>query len=158
MFRVTSPARGICSGFEFGSLPFDAVAHNAIGRGAASSTLLIDSGGNADYDSLRVKLPNGCSTDCNYQAPTTWSHSIDDRQRSPRARRRRVSFVRNPLNPRRIAVTRTMIFGISESSITSGRCPLAGARLSPITALSVASGRLPIVGRHQRAIRSRLPT
>ena len=93
-----SGAGNLYSGFEFGSLPFDAVAHNAIGRGGAGSAVLIDSGGNAEYDSLQVKVTKRLQYGLQLQG-VTWSHSIDDANDPIIAAGAGVNFVRNPLDP-----------------------------------------------------------
>ncbi len=95
-----SPALGICIPvLEFGSLPFDAVAHNAIGRGGAGSAVLIDSGGNAEYDSLQLKVTKRLQYGLQLQGAYTWSHSIDDANDPIIAAGAGVNFVRNPLDP-----------------------------------------------------------
>ena len=94
-----SGAGNLYSGFEFGSLPFDAVAHNAIGRGGAGSAVLIDSGGNAEYDSLQVKVTKRLQYGLQLQGAYTWSHSIDDANDPIIAAGAGVNFVRNPLDP-----------------------------------------------------------
>jgi hypothetical protein len=96
---TVSGAGNLYSGAEFGSLPFDAVPHNAIGRGAAGSALLIDSGGNAHYDSLQVKVTKRLQHGLQVQGAYTWSHSIDDANDPLVAAGAGVNFVRNPLNP-----------------------------------------------------------
>jgi hypothetical protein len=96
---TVSGAGNLYSGAEFGSLPFDAVAHNAIGRGAAGSAVLIDSGGNARYDSLQVKVTKRLQHGLQVQGAYTWAHSIDDANDPIVPGGAGVSFVRNPLNP-----------------------------------------------------------
>ena len=96
---TVSGAGNLYSGAEFGSLPFDAVAHNAIGRGGAGSAVLIDSGGNAHYDSLQLKVTKRLQHGLQLQGAYTWSHSIDDANDPIIAAGAGVNFVRNPLDP-----------------------------------------------------------
>ncbi len=96
---TVSGAGNLYSGFENGFLPFDAVAHNAIGRSANGSALLLDSGGNANYHSLQVKISRRLQHGLQLQGAYTWSHSIDDANDPIRPGGGGLAFVRNPLNP-----------------------------------------------------------
>jgi hypothetical protein len=95
---TVSGAGNLYSGAEFGALPFNAVKHNAIGR-SVFSAVLIDSGGNANYNSLQVKITRPVQHGLRLQGAYTWSHSIDDANDPIRAGGDGVNFVRNPLNP-----------------------------------------------------------
>jgi len=95
---TVSGAGNLYSGAEFGSLPFNAVAHNAIGRGSLSA-VLVDSGGNANYNSLQLKLTKRLQHGLQIQGSYTWSHAIDDSNDPIVPGGGGVSFVRNPLDP-----------------------------------------------------------
>jgi hypothetical protein len=60
-------------GSEFGVLPFDAVAHNALVQPFYQVSV-----GNSIYNSLQAKLTHRMSHGLQVQAAYTWAHSIDD--------------------------------------------------------------------------------
>jgi len=60
-------------GKEFGVLPFDAVAHNALVQPFYQVSV-----GNSIYNSLQAKLTHRMSHGLQVQAAYTWAHSIDD--------------------------------------------------------------------------------
>lgn len=60
-------------GKEFGVLPFDAVAHNALVQPFYQVSV-----GNSIYNSLQAKLTHRMSHGLQMQAAYTWAHSIDD--------------------------------------------------------------------------------
>jgi len=80
-------------GSEFGVLPFDAVAHNALVQPFYQVSV-----GNSIYNSLQAKLTHRMSHGLQVQAAYTWAHSIDDSNDPlvPAAGNR--GFPRNSLN------------------------------------------------------------
>jgi hypothetical protein len=60
-------------GAEFGVLPFDAVAHNALVQPFYQRSI-----GNAIYNSLQAKFTHRMSHGLQVQGSYTWAHSIDD--------------------------------------------------------------------------------
>jgi hypothetical protein len=96
---TVSGAGNLYSGKEFGSLPFNAVAHNAIGRGGVFSAVLVESASNANYNALQAKLTKRLRHGLQVQGAYTWSHAIDDSNDPIVPGGAGVSFVRNPLNP-----------------------------------------------------------
>ena len=95
---TVSGAGNLYNGKAFGSLPFNAVAHNAIGR-AGLSAVLVESAGNAAYNSLQAKVTKRLHNGMQIQGSYTWSHSIDDSNDPIVPGGAGVSFVRNPLIP-----------------------------------------------------------
>ncbi len=94
-----SGAGNLYSGFESGRLPFNAVAHNAIGRSVSGSAVLVTSDANANYNSLQVKLTKRLQHGLQVQGAYTWSHAIDDSNDPIVPGGAGVAFARNPLNP-----------------------------------------------------------
>jgi hypothetical protein len=94
-----SGAGNLYNGFAFGTLPFNAVPFNAIGRGALFSAATIDSGGNANYNSMQVKITKRMSHGLQLQGAYTFAHAIDDSNDPIRPGGAGVAFVRNPLDP-----------------------------------------------------------
>jgi Carboxypeptidase regulatory-like domain len=86
------------SGLENGVLPFNGVAHNAIGR-ATFSAALNKSDGNANYNALQAKITKRFAHGFQMQGSYTWAHSIDDANDPIVAATGQVNFVRDPLNP-----------------------------------------------------------
>lgn len=85
-------------GKEAGVLPFNGVAHNAIGR-AAFAAALNESNGNANYNGLQAKVTKRFTHGYQIQGAYTWSHSIDDGNDPLVDGLGQVGFVRDPLNP-----------------------------------------------------------
>jgi hypothetical protein len=79
-------------------LPFNGVAHNAIGRSGAAAALT-KSDGNANYNALQAKLTKRFTHGFQMQASYTWAHSIDDANDPIVPASGGVSFVRDPLDP-----------------------------------------------------------
>ena len=97
---ATVSGRGnLYSGGDNGTLPFNAVAHNAIGRGSVFSAVLVASNANANYNSLQAKITKRMKHGVQIQGAYTWSHSIDDSNDPIVAAGAGVNFARNPLNP-----------------------------------------------------------
>jgi len=86
------------SGFENGVLPFNGVAHNAIGRGTFAAALN-KSDGNANYNAFQAKVTKRFTHGFQMQGSYTWAHSIDDANDPIVSAVGGVSFVRDPLNP-----------------------------------------------------------
>jgi hypothetical protein len=86
------------SGLENGVLPFNAVAHNAIGRSGAAAALNT-SDGNANYNAFQAKITKRFTHGFQMQGAYTWAHSIDDANDPIVSATGGVSFVRDPLNP-----------------------------------------------------------
>ncbi len=86
------------SGADQGILPFNGVAHNAIGRGSFSAALN-KSDGNANYNALQTKVTKRFTRGFQIQGSYTWAHSIDDSNDPLNSAVGGVSFVRNPLVP-----------------------------------------------------------
>jgi hypothetical protein len=86
------------SGFENGVLPFNGVAHNAIGRSTFAAALN-RSDGNANYNALQTKITKRFTHGFQMQGSYTWAHSIDDANDPIVAATGQVSFVRDPLLP-----------------------------------------------------------
>ena len=95
---TVSGAGNLYSGKEFGVLPFNAVAHNAIGRSGLSA-VLVESASNANYNAMQLKVSKRLQHGLQLQGAYTWSHSIDDSNDPIVPGGAGVSFVRNPLNP-----------------------------------------------------------
>jgi hypothetical protein len=152
---TVSGAGNLYSGKEFGSLPFNAVPFNAIGRGPVFSAVLVDSGGNSNYNSLQVKVTKRPMHGLQLQGAYTWSHAIDDSNDPIVAGGNGVNFVRNPLDPgqdrgnsdhdiRHVAVISyiyEMPFGRGKSFVNGGLLGrvLEGFQLSGI--MTTQSGR-----------------
>ncbi len=92
-------AGNLYSGFDNGFLPFNAVEHNAIGRGGVFSAVGVTSDANANYNSLQVKLSKRLQHGLQVQGSYTWSHAIDDSNDPIVPGGAGVAFARNPLNP-----------------------------------------------------------
>jgi len=60
-------------GGDFGALPFNAVAHNAVAQPFFQASI-----GNSIYNSLQAKLTHRLSHGLQVQAAYTWAHGIDD--------------------------------------------------------------------------------
>ena len=86
------------SGLENGVLPFNGVAHNAIGRSGFSAALN-KSDGNANYNALQAKVTKRFTHGFQMQGSYTWAHSIDDANDPIVAATGQVNFVRDPLLP-----------------------------------------------------------
>jgi len=86
------------SGLENGVLPFNGVAHNAIGRSTFSAALN-KSDGNANYNAFQAKATKRFTHGFQMQGSYTWAHSIDDANDPLNSAVGGVNFVRNPLNP-----------------------------------------------------------
>ncbi len=96
---TVSGAGNLYNGVAFGSLPFNAVPFNAIGRGSVFSAVLLDSGGNANYNSMQMKITKRMSHGLQLQGAYTLAHAIDDSNDPIVPGGGGVAFVRNPLNP-----------------------------------------------------------
>lgn len=86
------------SGADQGVLPFNGVAHNAIGRNTFSAALN-KSDGNANYNAFQAKITKRFTHGFQMQGSYTWAHSIDDANDPIVAATGQVSFVRDPLAP-----------------------------------------------------------
>ena len=86
------------SGAENGVLPFNGVAHNAIGRSTFSAALN-RSDGNANYNAFQAKVTKRFTRGFQIQGAYTWAHSIDDASDPILAAVGQVNFVRDPLAP-----------------------------------------------------------
>ncbi len=86
------------SGKEQGILPYNGVAHNAIGRNTFSAALN-KSDGNANYNAFQAKVTKRFTHGFQMQGSYTWAHSIDDANDPIVAATGQVNFVRDPLNP-----------------------------------------------------------
>ena len=86
------------SGFENGVLPFNGVAHNAIGRGGLAAALN-KSDGNANYNAFQMKITKRFTHGYQIQGAYTWAHSIDDANDPINPAIGGVGFVRDPLQP-----------------------------------------------------------
>ncbi len=86
------------SGLENGVLPFNGVAHNAIGRSGFSAALN-KSDGNANYNAFQAKVTKRFTHGFQMQGSYTWAHSIDDANDPIVAATGQVNFVRDPLLP-----------------------------------------------------------
>jgi hypothetical protein len=86
------------SGADQGILPFNGVAHNAIGRNTFSAALN-KSDGNANYNAFQTKVTKRFTHGFQMQGSYTWAHSIDDANDPIVAATGQVSFVRDPLLP-----------------------------------------------------------
>lgn len=95
---TVSGAGNLYSGKEAGTLPRNAVAFNAIGRGGLSA-VLVESTANANYNALQLKVSKRLQRGLQVQGAYTWSHSIDDSNDPIVPGGAGVSFARNPLNP-----------------------------------------------------------
>jgi outer membrane receptor protein involved in Fe transport len=95
---TVSGAGNLYNGKAFGTLPENAVAFNAIGRGALSA-VLVESTSNANYNALQLKVTKRLRHGLQVQGAYTWSHSIDDSNDPIVPGGAGVSFARNPLNP-----------------------------------------------------------
>jgi hypothetical protein len=96
--NTVSGAGNLYNGKAFGTLPFNAVAFNAIGRGSLSA-VLVESTSNANYNALQLKVSKRLRRGFQIQGAYTWSHSIDDSNDPIVPGGAGVSFARNPLNP-----------------------------------------------------------
>lgn len=61
------------AGFEFGALPFNAVAHNALYQPFYQTSV-----GNSNYNSLQVKFTHRLSHGVQLQGAYTWAHALDN--------------------------------------------------------------------------------
>ena len=86
------------SGLENGVLPFNGVAHNAIGRNTFSAAFN-KSDGNANYNAFQAKITKRFTRGFQMQGSYTWAHSIDDANDPIVAATGQVNFVRDPLLP-----------------------------------------------------------
>ncbi|MBI3476178.1 MAG: TonB-dependent receptor [Acidobacteria bacterium] len=86
------------SGADQGILPFNGVAHNAIGRNTFSAALN-KSDGNANYNALQTKITKRFTRGFQMQGSYTWAHSIDDANDPIVAGTGQVNFVRDALLP-----------------------------------------------------------
>ena len=86
------------SGADNGILPYNGVAHNAIGRSSFSAALN-KSDGNANYNAFQSKVTKRFTHGFQMQGSYTWAHSIDDANDPIVAATGQVSFVRDPLDP-----------------------------------------------------------
>ena len=86
------------SGADQGLLPFNGVAHNAIGRNTFSAALN-KSDGNASYNAMQAKITKRFTHGYQLQGSYTWAHSIDDANDPIVAGTGQVNFVRDPLLP-----------------------------------------------------------
>lgn len=96
---ATVQGRLLYFGGDTGRLPENAVAHNAIGRGAVYAAALNQAEGTANYHSLQLKLTKRMSHGLQLQGAYTWAHSIDNSNDPIVPGSGGVAFARNPLNP-----------------------------------------------------------
>jgi hypothetical protein len=91
--RSTVASTNLYFGAEFGVLPFDAVAHNALFQPFYQISV-----GNSIYNSLQAKITHRMSHGLQVQGSYTWAHGIDDASDplNPAAGNR--TFPRNSLN------------------------------------------------------------
>jgi len=71
--RSTIQNQNLYLGAEFGALPFDAVAHNALDQPAFQRSVA-----NSIYNSLQAKFLHRLSHGVQFQASYTWAHGIDN--------------------------------------------------------------------------------